>query len=89
MFSKLFDFQDLTSHLILSKVVRLLVHVLMLKISVNLNKICFIINSTTPLIKKKQTFQKKPKAVKDRGAGSRVGMTAVKVSMVFFKGFPK
>ena len=34
---------------------------------------------------KKQTIQKKPKAVKDMGGGSRVDMTAVKDSMVFLK----
>ena len=40
--------------------------------------------STTLLIKKRPS-QKKPKAVKDRGGGSRVGLIAVKDSIVLFK----
>ena len=57
----------------------------MIKISQNFNKIGFMPYLTTLSIKKKQTFLQKPKVVKDRKGGrSRVGMTAVKDSMVFF-----
>ena len=37
-----------------------------------------------PINSKTALEEKKPKAVKDRGGESRVGMTAVKDSMVFF-----
>ena len=92
IFSKLFNSQDLWPHLtwrhltpFLSKVVRLLVRVFKVKISLNFNKICFIPYSTTLSIKNRPPEEeKKPKAVKDRGWGSRVGMTAVKDSMSFF-----
>ena len=84
-FSKLFDSQDLIahgSHLIFVKSCQLLVCVLMVKMSPNFNKICFMPYSTTLSIK-----QTPPPAVKDReGAGrSRVGMTVVNDSMVFLK----
>ena len=59
IFSNLFDSQDLWSHLTwpdltscLSKVVRLLVCVFMVKISLNFNKVCFMPYSTTLSIKK-------------------------------------
>ena len=73
----------------LSKVVRQFVSVFMVKISLNFNKNLFhdllnnSINNRRPIPPPPQ--KKKPKAVKDRGGGSRVGMTAVKDSMVFFK----
>ena len=59
----------------------------MVKIGLNFNKICFMPYSTTISIKKKTPPpKKKPKAVEDRGGeGSRVGMTAVKDSMVFLE----
>ena len=86
IFSKLFDPVDLTSHFIFVKI--------------NLTgSLCFygihgqnkpqilqnlfhtILNNS---INKKTALEKKPKAVKDRGGGYGVGLTAVKDSMFFF-----
>ena len=54
----------------------------MVKIGLKFNKIGFKPYSKT--LSKKYRPPKKPKAVKDRGGGSRVGMTAVKYYKFFF-----
>ena len=67
--SKLFDPQDLISHgshLIFVKSCALLICVVMVKISLNFNKVCFMLYSTTQSIKNGPP-QKKPKAVKGGG----------------------
>ena len=81
MFSKLFDYQDLTSFL--SKVVRLLVGVFKVKISLTFYKICFMPHSATLSIKKQ--IPRKKNLAQSKMGGSRVGTTAVKDSMVFLK----
>ena len=63
-----------------SKVIRLLGHVFIVKISLKFYKICFRSYSTTISIKNRP-YQKNPRG------GSRVGITAVKDSMVFLR-FP-
>ena len=61
--------------------------VFMVQISQIFYKICFIPYSTTISIKK-QPPGKELKAVKDKGGGVGVGLTAVKDSMGFFLTFP-
>ena len=97
IFSKLFDSQDLWPHLtwsylfsFLSKVVRLLVCVFMVKISLNVNKICFMPYSTTLSINKTDPPppEKKPRAVKDRGGGVKGRYDYGQRFNGFFLGFP-
>ena len=82
---KISSLTGLTSFL--SKVVRLLVRVFMVKISQNFNKICFVPYSTTLSIKKTRAPRKNLRRSKKGGVGSRVGMTAVKIQWYFFKAF--
>ena len=81
-FSKLFDSQDLTFHLIFVKSCSTVSSCFYVQNKSKKIIICFMLYSTS-LSKKIDPMKKKPKAIKDRGGGLRVNMTVVKDSMFF------